>query len=78
VPSRPDPRPAPDPNFLGEQSQAAMGNHAGPELAVARLVRWLLGRKDGRDTREAIETRARKARRKAERTAARAARRQSR
>jgi hypothetical protein len=75
---RPDPRRdpwhAPDPGFLGEQSQGGMGNHAGPELALARLLSWLLGRKDGRNTREAIEARARKARLKAERKAAKRSR----
>jgi hypothetical protein len=75
---RPDPRQdpwhAPDPSFLGEQSQGGMGNHAGPELALARLLNWFLGRKDGRNTRQAIEARARKARLKAERKAAKRSR----
>jgi hypothetical protein len=70
---RPDPRQdpwhAPDPSLLGEQSQGGMGNHAGPELALARLLNWLLGRKDGRNTRQAVEARARKARLEAERKA---------
>src|SRR4051812_17761227 len=64
---RQDPRAAPDPSFLGEQSQGGTGNHAGPEPTLARLLSWWLGRKDGRNTREAIEARARKARLKAER-----------
>jgi hypothetical protein len=71
---RPDPRPDPwgasDPSFLGEQSQGGMGNHAGPDLAVTRLLAWLLGRRGGRNTRQAIEARARRARLKAERKAA--------
>ncbi|MGY1669535.1 hypothetical protein [Geodermatophilus sp. SYSU D00710] len=75
---RPDPRQdpwhAPDPGFLGEESQGGTGNHAGPELALARLLRSFLGRRDGRDTREVIETRARKALLKAERRAARRSR----
>ena len=69
-PRRPDPWHAPDPNFLGEQSQGGQGNHAGPELAFLRLLRWFGGRRQARDTREAIEARARKARLKAERRAA--------
>jgi hypothetical protein len=73
-----DPWHAPDPSFLGEQSQGGMGNHAGIELALARLLRWLLGRKGGRDTREAIEARARKDRLKAERKAERKAAKRSR
>jgi hypothetical protein len=75
---RPDPRRdpwhAPDPGFLGEQSQGGTGNHAGPELALARLVSRLLGRGSGRTTREAVEARARKARLEAERKAAERAR----
>ncbi|MQA32562.1 hypothetical protein [Modestobacter roseus] len=37
-----------DPNggFLGEQ--ASVGNAAGPDLAVARLIRWLGRRRDAR------------------------------
>lgn len=37
-----------DPNaqFLGQQSTGGLGNHAGPELALYRLVRWLLNRRD--------------------------------
>ncbi|MGY1697974.1 MULTISPECIES: hypothetical protein [unclassified Geodermatophilus] len=72
--SRPDPHQdpwhGPDPSFLGEESQGGMGNHAGPELALARLLNWVLGRRGGRDTREAIEARARKARLRDERRAA--------
>lgn len=36
-----------DPNsrFLGEQFQGGTGNAAGPELALYRLVRWLMNRK---------------------------------
>src|SRR3954469_20832726 len=64
---RQDPRAAPDPSFLGEQSQGGTGNHAGPEPTLPRLLSWWLGPKDGRNTREAIEARARKARLKAER-----------
>jgi hypothetical protein len=75
---RQDPRHAPDPRFLGEQSQGGMGNHAGPELALARLLSWLLRRKDDRKTREAVTTRARKARHKAERKAERKAAKRSR
>ena len=39
-----------DPNdqFLGEQSQAGSGNAAGLELALHRLVRWLMTRKQRR------------------------------
>ena len=36
-----------DPNshFMGEQFQGGTGNAAGPELALYRLVRWLINRK---------------------------------
>lgn len=36
-----------DPNsrFLGERSQGGTGNAAGPELAIYRLVRWLMTRR---------------------------------
>ncbi len=39
-----------DPNaqFLGEQSQGGLGNHAESELALYRLVRWLMTRKRNR------------------------------
>jgi hypothetical protein len=77
-PAERDPWHAPDPSFLGEQSQAGQGNHAGPELALARLVRWMGGRRRTRESREAVESRARTARQEAERKAERAARRQSR
>lgn len=40
-----------DPNaqFLGEESQGGLGNHAGLEMALHRLVRWLMTRR--RDSR---------------------------
>ncbi|SFF15468.1 hypothetical protein [Blastococcus tunisiensis] len=69
-----DPWHSPDRNFLGEDSQGGMGNDAGLDRALLRLLRWALGRKDGRTTRQAIEARARKARLKAERKAAKRSR----
>lgn len=60
------------------QSQGGMGNHAGPELALARPLNRLLGREGNRTTRQAIEARAWKARLKAERKAERRAAKRSR
>ena len=39
-----------DPNaaFLDESSQGGLGNHAGPEMAVYRAVRWLFKRRRNR------------------------------
>ena len=34
--------------FLAESSQGGLGNHAGPELALYRLVRWLFTRRRSR------------------------------
>lgn len=44
------PRPAGDANaaFLGESSQGGLGNHAGPEMALYRLVRRLFTRRRNR------------------------------
>jgi hypothetical protein len=44
------PRSAGDANaaFLGDSSQGGLGNHAGPEMAVYRLVRWLFARRRNR------------------------------
>lgn len=34
--------------FLGDSSQGGLGNHAGPEMALYRAVRWLFKRRRNR------------------------------
>ena len=41
----------PDRTFLGEQSQGGTGNHAGPELALMRLLSWWQHRRAVREDR---------------------------